>query len=74
MTKVLAYINLIRLEYSIINHFLITFLITNQVYSCNNSNKEPPAVRQDTVQTKYKKMAPPQMKSQKKMWREESKL
>lgn len=35
------------------------FLVTNQTYSCSNNNKEPPTMRQDTVQTKYKKMAPP---------------
>lgn len=40
--------------------------ITIQDYSCNNSNKEPPATRQNTVQTKYEKM-PCQMKSQMKM-------
>ena len=57
-TNILACVNVIRLEYRIINHFLMMFLITNPAHPCNNSNKEPPTMRQDTVQTKYTKMAP----------------
>lgn len=73
VTKVLVYVNLLRLEYSVINHFLIMFLITYQVYSFNSSNKEPqPCVR---TLCKQKTGWPlPQIKSKMNMWREESKL
>lgn len=56
MTKVLANVNPIRLEYCIINHFLMMFLITNWACLCN---KKHPATCEDTVQTKYKEMVAP---------------